>query len=51
MKRLRILVLMHADLVPPATLEIAGRHHFDVIHELADASSKLHKSVRARMGI
>lgn len=32
-------------------LEIAGRHHFDVIHDLADPATKLHGLMRARMGL
>jgi len=30
--------------------EIAARHHFDVIHDLAEPSAKLHALMRARMG-
>jgi arylformamidase len=31
--------------------EIAGRHHFDVIHDLAAPGAKLHALMRARMGL
>src|SRR5262249_27861950 len=31
--------------------EIAGRHHFDVIHDLAEPQTKLHALMRARMGL
>lgn len=34
----------------PEAVEIAGRHHFDVIHDLADPETKLHGLLRARMG-
>lgn len=33
------------------TLEIAGRHHFDVVHDLAEPGTQLHASVRARLGL
>ena len=35
---------------PPEAVEIAGRHHFDVIHDLADPGTKLHAIMRAQMG-
>jgi arylformamidase len=35
----------------PETVEIVGRHHFDVIHDLADPGTKLHGMLRARMGL
>jgi arylformamidase len=33
------------------TLEIPARHHFDVIHDLAEPGATLHASVRRRMGL
>jgi len=36
---------------PVTALEIPARHHFDVIHELADPGTKIHRAVRARMGM
>jgi arylformamidase len=36
---------------PPEALEIAGRHHFDVIHDLAAPGTKLHALMRARLGL
>ncbi|MFO0987895.1 MAG: alpha/beta hydrolase fold domain-containing protein [Alphaproteobacteria bacterium] len=41
---------MAAAGAPPETAEIPDRHHFDVIHDLAEPASKLHAMVRARMG-
>jgi arylformamidase len=35
----------------PEAHEIAGRHHFDVIHDLAEPGAKLHALMRARMGL
>jgi arylformamidase len=35
----------------PETVEIAARHHFDVIHDLAQPGTKLHAIMRARMGL
>lgn len=32
-------------------VEIAGRHHFDVIHDLAEPGTKLHSTLRARLGL
>lgn len=31
--------------------EVPDRHHFDVIHDLAEPGTRLHDSVRARMGL
>jgi arylformamidase len=36
---------------PPDAVEIAGRHHFDVIHDLGAPGAKLHGMMRARMGL
>ena len=33
----------------PEAVEIAGRHHFDVIHDLAEPGTMLHGMMRARM--
>ncbi|MCW5772080.1 MAG: alpha/beta hydrolase [Rhodospirillaceae bacterium] len=33
------------------TLEIPGRHHFDVVHDLAEPASDLHALVRRRIGL
>lgn len=41
---------MAAAGAPPETAEIPDRHHFDVIHDLAEPASKLHAMVRARLG-
>ncbi len=35
----------------PEAVEIAGRHHFDVIHDLAEPGTKLHTMMRTRMGL
>ncbi len=32
-------------------VEVAGRHHFDVIHDLAEPGTKLHGMLRTRMGL
>ena len=42
--------LAKAGAAPTATLEIPGRHHFDVIHDLAEPGATLHALLRARMG-
>jgi arylformamidase len=36
---------------PAEAHEIAGRHHFDVIHDLAEPGTKLHALMRAHMGL
>jgi arylformamidase len=36
---------------PAEAHEIAGRHHFDVIHDLAEPGTELHALMRARMGL
>ena len=35
----------------PEAVEIAGRHHFDVIHDLAEPGTKLNAMLRARLGL
>ena len=35
----------------PETLEVPRRHHFDVIHDLAEPGTRLHDLVRSRLGI
>ncbi len=35
----------------PEAVEIAGRHHFDVIHDLATPGTDLHALMRSRMGL
>jgi arylformamidase len=37
--------------VAVAAHEIRGRHHFDIVHDLADPAAALHGWVRARMGL
>lgn len=43
--------LAKAGAAPSDALEIAGRHHFDVIHDLAAPGTALHALMRARMGL
>jgi arylformamidase len=43
--------LAKAGAAPGESLEIAGRHHFDIIHDLAEPGTKLHALMRARLGL
>lgn len=43
--------LAKAGAPPSEAIEIRGRHHFDVIHDLAEPGTKLHQMMRARLGV